>query len=81
MPSGKVSVQQYATKTGLLLQEDNSYTRQGQDITETKNYNDYRKVGNVMFPFEIVRSVGEQVITIKMTEINTNKNVTSADFQ
>jgi predicted Zn-dependent peptidase len=81
MPSGKVSIQQYATKTGLLLQEDNTSNASGTETTETVNYADYRKVGNVLVPFEITRVQGEQQFTIKYTDIKFNEGVTDEDFK
>ncbi|MBS1496147.1 MAG: insulinase family protein [Bacteroidetes bacterium] len=81
MPSGKVSVQQYSTKTGLLLQEDNSSKADGTESTETVNYADYRKVGNLLFPFSITRNTGEQSFEIKITSVKLNEGVSDADFK
>ncbi|MEO5942215.1 MAG: pitrilysin family protein [Ferruginibacter sp.] len=81
MPSGKVSVQQYSTKTGLLLQEDNTSKASGTETAETVNYSDYRKVGNLLLPFSIDRVVGEQQIPIRITDYKLNEGVTDADFK
>lgn len=81
MPSGKVSIQQYSSKTGLLLQEDNTSNASGAESAETVNYSDYRKVGNLLMPFEITRVVGEQQFTIKLSNIKINEGVTDADFK
>ena len=81
MPSGKVSVQQYSSKTGLLLQEDNTSKASGAEVTEVVNYADYRKAGNVMMPYEITRNAGEQVFTIKIKDIKFNQGVSDADFK
>jgi zinc protease len=80
-PSGKVSVQQYSTKTGLLLQEDNTSKASGADVTQTINYADYRKVGNLLFPFNVIQTTGEQVIDMKITSIKLNEGVSDADFK
>ncbi|MEO7045246.1 MAG: pitrilysin family protein [Ferruginibacter sp.] len=80
-PSGKVSVQQYSIKTGLLLQEDNTSKASGADATQTINYSDYRKVGNLLFPFNVIQTTGEQVIDMKVTSIKLNEGVSDADFK
>lgn len=46
MPSGKTSVQQYSTKTGLLLQEENTDAK---GEVETVNYSNYKKWGIFYF--------------------------------
>ncbi|MEP6712151.1 MAG: pitrilysin family protein [Ferruginibacter sp.] len=81
MPSGKISVQQYSSKTGLLLQEDNTSKASGAEVTEVVNYSDYRKTGSLMLPYEITRNAGEQVFTIKIKEIKFNQGVSDTDFK
>ena len=81
MPSGKVSVQQYSAKTGLLLQEDNTSKASGAEITEVITYADYRKAGSLMMPYEITRNAGEQVFTIKIKDIKFNQGVSDTDFK
>jgi len=81
MPSGNVSIQQYSTKTGLLLQQDNTVKTDGQERTVVVNYADYRKVGVYSFPFEITQNTGEQSFTLKIKEIKINEGVTADDFK
>jgi predicted Zn-dependent peptidase len=77
-PSGKVAVEFYAIKSGLLLKEE-SINKEGQ--SSTVEYNDYRKVGNYMFPFEIIRTSDDQSFTMKIKEIKINEGVTEDDFK
>ncbi len=81
MPSGKVSVQQYSAKTGLLLQEETTTKVGDQDVPVTILYADYRKEGNVMFPHSITRSTGEQELALKINSIKINEGVTEDDFK
>jgi zinc protease len=81
MPSGRTSVQEYSIKTGLLLKEESTMKQQGTDVPVTVEYKDYRKVGNIMMPFEINRNAGGQEIPLKYTSITINEGVTDADFK
>jgi zinc protease len=79
--SGRTSVQQYSVKSGLLLQEETT-TKQGDvDVTSTTEYKDYKKVGTLLFPHNIVVNADGQEFNMKATEIKLNTGVTNADFQ
>jgi zinc protease len=81
MPSGKLSIQEYSIKTGLLLKEENTTTREGKEVIETAEYKDYKKVGNILLPYEIIRTTEGQEITFKYSSIKLNEDVTDADFK
>jgi zinc protease len=79
--SGRVSVQHYSTKSGLLLQEETT-SKQGEvDSPVTIDYKDYRKVGNIMLPFNKITSQDGQIFDMKYTDIKINEGVTDADFK
>ncbi|MBK7882907.1 MAG: insulinase family protein [Chitinophagaceae bacterium] len=80
-PSGNISIEYYSIKTGLLLREENTVKQKDMEVSEIVDYSDYKKVGNVLFPFTINRTVGEQDINMKITDIKINEGVTEADFQ
>ncbi len=80
-PSGKVSTEYYSMKTGLLLKEESTETENGAETAVTVEYADYKKVGNLMFPFSITQISGEQELPIKVSEIKLNEGVTDADFK
>ncbi len=80
-PSGRTSVQQYSAKTGLLLQEETTSKEGDVDITSTTEYKDYKKVGNLLFPHNIISSADGQEFNIKISEIKLNTGVTEADFK
>jgi zinc protease len=81
MPSGKVSIQEYSKKSGLLLKEETTSTEEGQEETETIEYKNYTKVGNIMLPAEMVRTAGGQEIPFKFSDYKLNEGVTAEDFK
>jgi zinc protease len=81
MPSGRTSLQEYSIKSGLLLKEETTAKQEGTDVALITEYKDYRKVGNIMLPFEVIRNMGGQEVPFKYTAIKLNEGVTDADFK
>ncbi len=79
--SGRVSVQQYSTKSGLLLQEETTAKEGDQDLAVTIDYKDYKKVGTLLIPHTVIRTSEGQEIPFKYTDIKINEGVTEADFK
>lgn len=80
-PSGKVSVEFYSTKSGLLIRDESAMEGPGGEITITADYSNYKKAGNILLPFTTVRSFGEQEMTYTIDEVQVNEGVTDADFK
>lgn len=80
-PSGKVSVENYSIKSGLLIRDESTTDEGGQEMTIFIDYSDYRKTGNVLLPYKITQSVGEQEFGMNISTIKINEGVTDADFQ
>ncbi len=80
-PSGKVSMQEYSTKTGLLLKEESTSTEGGEEVTTTEEFKNYIKVGSVLLPSEITRNEGGQELTIKFSDFKINEGVSAEDFK
>lgn len=80
MPSGRLSIQEYSTKTGLLLKEETTSKQGDADEPITIEYKNYKKAGNIMLPYEITRNTGGQEFTMVYTDIRINEAVTEADF-
>jgi hypothetical protein len=80
-PSGKVSTEYYSMKTGLLLKEETTQTAGGQEMVISIDYADYKKAGNILFPFTVTQTVGEQEFVMNITEMKVNEGVTAADFK
>ena len=81
MPSGKLSIQEYSIKTGLLLKEENTSKEGEQDVVETIEYKDYKKVGAILLPFEVTRNAGGQEFTVKYSDFKLNEGVSETEFK
>ncbi len=81
-PSGKVSTEYYSMKTSLLIREESSETApDGSETAVSIDYADYKKVGNLMFPYSITQTQGEMQFVMTVKEIKNNEGVTEADFK
>ncbi len=80
MPSGRLSVQEYSAKTGLLLKEETTSKQGKEDIATTIEYKNYKKAGNILLPTEITRNAGGQEFTIMYADMKINEGVSASDF-
>lgn len=80
MPSGKVSIQEYAIKSGFLLKEESTSKQGEQEVTETTEYKNYVKAGNIMLPSEVTINQGME-FTIQYSDFKINEGVTAEDFK
>ncbi|MFD0799009.1 M16 family metallopeptidase [Maribacter chungangensis] len=71
----------YDTETGLKLQEKNSMEMQGQQVSQTVLYSDYKAVSGILFPFSFVQTVGPQTMEFTVNEIKVNEGVSPIDFE
>jgi zinc protease len=81
LPSGSVTVQQYSIKSGLLLQEEKTSKEAGQEVVVTTEYKDYKKVGGVMFPHNVINNQAGQEFNLRLSNYVINAAVTAADFK
>ncbi|TDG37991.1 insulinase family protein [Pedobacter changchengzhani] len=81
---GKKKTEYYDVKSGLLLKDEKVTPNNGVDISQTMEYSDYKKVGDIMFPFKINQSMqspaGGQEFTIVVKEIKLNSPLKAEDF-
>ncbi|MEC4004180.1 pitrilysin family protein [Flavobacterium sp. SUN052] len=70
----------YDVKTGLKLMSSTTSERNGQKMTSTITYGDYKDVKGVKIPYSIVMSQGRD-IDIKVTDAKINEGVSDVDFQ
>ncbi|WP_298397890.1 insulinase family protein [Flavobacterium sp.] len=77
--NGKTTIY-YDVKTGLKLLSSTTSERNGQKMTSTITFNDYKDVKGIKVPHNIIMSQGRD-IDIKITEVKINEGVTDADFQ
>ncbi|GGI22541.1 insulinase family protein [Pedobacter mendelii] len=82
--TGKKKTEYYDVTSGLLLKEESTTTKEGTEITQTTDYADYKKVGDVLFPHSIIQSVqtakGGQEFNIVIKEIKVNPDLKTSDF-
>lgn len=81
MPSGRTSVQEYGSKSGLLLKEETTTSQENADVPITIEYKNYIKTGAILLPSEVTRTVGGQEIPFKYKDIKINEGVSEADFK
>lgn len=77
--NGKTTIY-YDVKTGLKLLSSTTSERNGQKMTSTITFNDYKDVKGIKVPHNIIMSQGRE-IDIKISEVKINEGVTDADFQ
>ncbi|RFM26690.1 M16 family metallopeptidase [Deminuibacter soli] len=84
-PGGKVTFEYYDVATKLLLRNEESMEQNGMSITKSTDYADYKKVGNLLFPYKtsLTFEAGGQQQTMELTasEIKLNEGVTADDFK
>ncbi len=85
-PGGSTNTQYYDVKTKFLLREEEDEEGPGgMQVTVTKDYSDYKKVGNIMIPHQITitQAAGGQSMEIPMTvkSVKLNEGVSEADFK
>ncbi len=76
----KTESRYYDVKTGLLTKTESSSEVQGQNITNTVMYTNYKEVNGLNLPFVNTIKAGPQNLVFNMTTIKVNEGVTDADF-
>ncbi|TDT41894.1 putative Zn-dependent peptidase [Maribacter spongiicola] len=71
----------YDAETGLKLQEVTVTEMQGQQIASTSNFEDYKEVSGILFPYKIMQTVGPQSFEFIVSEIKVNDGVSPTDFE
>jgi len=71
----------YDKTTGLKVRETQTQEANGQTISTTTNFGNYKAVDGIMFPYSISQSFGPQELEFNITEIMVNDGVTDADFK
>ena len=84
-PAGTLSTEYYEVASGLLLKLDKTLKVQGQEISQSIEFSNYKKLGNIMYPFTNTLTVqaggGSQEIIMEMKDVKVNTGVTAADFK
>lgn len=70
----------YDVVTGLKLSSSTTTEKNGQKMTSSITYNDYKAVKGVLIPYNIILSQGRD-LDIKLSDVKINEGVSDADFQ
>ena len=80
-PTGSVRSEFFSLETGLRISSQvNQDTPMG-SMTVVTNYDDYREVNGIMYPFSIKQQVGPQMLDMKVNSIEVNTGLSANDFQ
>lgn len=83
-PSGKKKTEYYDVKSGLLLKDEKTVTKGTMEITQSTEYGDYKKVGDVLFPHTLNQNIqtpqGAQEFAINIKEIKINPPLKAEEF-
>ncbi len=80
-PSGKISTDYYCKVTGLKLRSLSTQDSPMGQLTIPTDYEDYKEVNGILFPFSVKQTVGPQVLNMKVSEVKVNSGLTTNDFK
>lgn len=84
-PAGNSSTEYFDTDNGYLVRLEKSVKMQGQDVQQTIDFTNYKKVGNILYPFTNSitsnSAMGNQEMTVELKDIKLNEEVTIEDFK
>jgi len=84
-PSGKISTDYYDYKSKMLVKNESNDTSGGKTTRQIFEISDYRKVGNIKFPFKSTITETEdgqtQKFVLSVTDVKLNVGITDADFK
>jgi zinc protease len=84
-PTGKSSTEYYDVKSKLLVKNENTTVSGNTSVTQTVELSDYRKAGNMLFPYKQALTISaggqDQNIVMTVTDIKINTGVTADDFK
>lgn len=82
--SGKKKTEYYDVKSGLLLKDEKTVNKGTMEITQSTEYGDYKKVGDVLFPHTLNQNIqtpqGSQEFAINIKEIKINPPLKAEEF-
>lgn len=70
----------YDVKSGLRVAESKSIAAEGQTMTQTMNFSDYKEVKGIKFPHKVSMNMGMDIDFV-VSSVKVNEGVTDADFQ
>ncbi len=84
-PSGIKSTEYYDVNSGYQVKAVRITKTDGQEVQQSVEFSNYKKVGNVMFPFtdavSVETSAGAQEFQIDVDDVKVNTGVSPEDFK
>ncbi len=84
-PSGNKSTEYYDINSGYLVKTVRNMQVSGQDVQQSIEFGNYKKVADVMFPFtssvSVQTAAGSQDFVIDLNDIKVNTGVAPGDFK
>jgi predicted Zn-dependent peptidase len=71
----------YEVATGLKIGSSKESEANGQKMTQTSMFGDYKELNGVKFPYKMTLSFGPQEIEFNASEVKFNEGVTDEDFK
>ena len=63
-----------------MVRTEETVEAQGQSMTTTTDYLNYKEVGGIMMPYTMKVTSGPQSFVFETTEVKINEGVTAEDF-
>ncbi|MFT7252228.1 MAG: zinc protease [Flavobacterium sp.] len=70
----------YDVKSGLKVAESVEQEQGGQTMTQVTNFNDYKEVKGIKFPYNVVMNVGMELEFVTQ-DVKINEGITAKDFE
>ena len=71
----------YNMDDGLKIRDQVNMETQGQQVSTTIDYSDYKEVSGIKFPFKMTQTMGPQTFDFIVQEIKVNEGVSDLDFE
>ncbi|MDJ1479443.1 pitrilysin family protein [Cytophagaceae bacterium YF14B1] len=81
LPGGSKTTEYFEINSGLKIRQILVGETNGQTVSQTTNFGDYREVSGVKFPYLLSTSFGPQVVDLKVTSIELNKGLGDEIFE
>lgn len=75
LPGGTKATEYYDTTTGLKIRQITVSQSNGQTVSQTTDFADYRDVAGVKFPHKLTTTFGPQTVELKVTSLQVNKGL------
>jgi len=81
LPSGTKMTQYYDIKSGLMVRQVSTLSTPQGSFNQTMDFDDFRDLNGLKYPYKIVQNVGPQTIDLTTTSIEVNTNPSDTLFE